>query len=209
MHRFRKASQQAVALALLALSACVAPPPPIVSLEGRDCTREPNLATAASLSLDPNKALTVKLDGSAACLQTGEGSRSAYAIFQLPQSTDEYVVAVASAPLGRGLFSPHLLMLDANGSVLRELPRDSFLFHGPSLSAGIRARPAERYLIVASDPETVGRNVSQLAGNTQVTAGSSGLVYFQIHTGSETTNTYTYAHNGTVTVFAHPLPKVN
>ena len=39
--------------------------------------------------------------------------------------------------------------------------------------------------------------------------GMPGGVTFYVHTGSEANSTYTYAHNGTITVWAQPLPKIN
>lgn len=209
MNRRRFWTKPAHLLPVVILAACATPPPPTVSLEGRSCVAGPELGKAQSLALAPDKAITVKLDATAACLLANDGAKSVYVAFQLPQSADEYLVTVVSAPLGQGLFSPHLLMLDSNGQMVRELPRESFLFHGPSLSAGIRVHPGERYLVVASDPQSVGASVSRLTENTHVTVATSGFVTFAVHTGSEANSTYTYAHNGTITVWAQTLPKIN
>jgi len=144
---------------------------------------------------------TVEIDDMAPCIVVSPGdARSTYSIFRLPPAPPTYVVGVTSTPIGQGLFSPHLLMLDDRGKVLRELPRDSFQFHGSSLYAGVRIRPLERYLIVASDPLSIGKQESQITGAIQSNYISTGIVGFIVVTGSETTNQLTYAHNGKVTV---------
>jgi hypothetical protein len=36
----------------------------------------------------------------------------------------------------------------------------------------------------------------------------AGTAVFNVYTGSEASNVFTYAHNGAVTVSARPLPKI-
>ena len=194
------------ALTLLAGCTHDAGPPPTVSLEGHACVTSPDLGTARPLVLDPDKPVTVTLDEHATCLEPQGEPKSVYAAFQLASSATPYVVGVTSAPLGEGLFSPRLKILDAQGQLLREVPRSSFTFHGSSLYAGIRVHPEERYLIVASDPSTLGQTVSQISEHTQANY-YGGPVGVEIHSGAETTSQFTYAHNGTVTVSAQPLPR--
>jgi hypothetical protein len=148
----------------------------------------------------------VTLDGSGPCLQDGQGAKSLYAVFRLPAASTPYQITIASQPLGAGLFSPHLLLVDDQGKVLREIPRDSFLFHGDDLSVALRAHPGEAYLVAASDPQSVGQQVSQIAENTSTTvmpAGPYAMVF--ISRGSDATSTYTYAHNGTIKVSVKSL----
>ena len=82
------------------------------------------------------------------------------------------------------------------------------MFHGASLYAGLRVRSNEKYLLVVSDPDLVGMEVSQIVDNTMVTASGAGGFYFEIHTGSEMVTTLTYALNGSITVAAQPIPKL-
>jgi hypothetical protein len=191
MKSYTRMTRLAQCLPIVILAACATPPPATVNLDGRTCTAGPDLGKAQGLTLEPRNKLTVTLDGAATCFLTSEGAKSVYATFLLPQFTDEYLVTVVSAPIGQGLFSPHLLMLDPQGKVVRELARESFLFHGSGLSAGIRVHSGEHYLIVASDPQSVGASVSRLSEQTHVTTTSTGFAYFSVHTGSDANDTYT------------------
>lgn len=184
-------------------------PPPVTSLDARICSPHPDLAAlvgARPLSLDTD--IEQNLEADSPCLLI-DGVKRVYAAFRLPDSSESYIVSVTSMPVGTVLFSPHLQMLDRNGAVRRELPRESFLFHGPSLYGALRSRSDEYFLLVTSDPPTAGSSVSRLAGSTQQTMATTGTVFFMIHTGSEATTTYTYAHNGRVKVGVHPVPKAN
>jgi hypothetical protein len=183
--------------------------PPMLTLDGRNCPTALDLGGAQPLELNAEKVVTVKLDGSAACWHSPAG-RSVYVAFRLPSSQEPYVIAVSSDPLGRGLFSPRLLMLDSDGLVLREVLRDSFLFHGSSLAARVRSHPGENYLVVASDAAAVGQRVSQISERTQGTAAfiaPSGFV--PIYSGSESTDVFTYAYNGTVHLAVRSVPKAD
>jgi hypothetical protein len=186
---------------------CAQPLPPTLSLDGRSCTAQPVLTGAPAVTLD-DKTVTATLDASAACWQASAGPSSAYAVFELPKSQDSYIVSVISAPVGQGLFAPRVIMADREGNALREVSRDSFLFHGLTLQANLRVRPSEQYLIVASDPQSVGQDVSQIVGKIQTTAVPVGLGIVIVNTGSEATSTLTYAHSGIVKVSARPIPQV-
>ena len=194
------------------LAACAGAPavPPILSLDGRPCVARPDLAGAQALALDAGKPIKLDLDAGAACLEPRGGGRSAYVAFRLPRSEQPYLLTVTSAPLGDTLFSPRLMLLDEQGNVLREVPRDEFMAHGVALYAGLRAAPAERYLIVASDAPSVGQHMSHIIGESHVTPVPIGIgAVAIINSGSEKQQVITYAHNGRVTVSAQPIPKAN
>jgi hypothetical protein len=176
-------------------------PAPTVSLTSQTCTALPDLANAHALTLENATEAAVTLDGGGPCLQDTKGNKSLYAVFRIPPASSPYQITVASEPLGTGLFSPHVLMLDDQGKVLREIPRDSFLFHGKDLSVSLRAHPGEVFLIAASDPQSVGQQVSQISEDTSTTMVMAGpYTAVPITHGSDTTSTHTYAHNGTVKV---------
>ncbi len=206
--------RSAALLALVALGACAAPPdvPPILSLDGRACATGPELVTAHPVPLDGGKEtkVAVSTDADIACMQSADGTRSSYVAFSLPTSPGRYLVTVKSMPVGQTLFSPRILLLDGLGHPVRELSRDVFMFHGATLYAGVQATPDERYLVVASDPPTVGQQVSQLAGSTQVNGYPvPGGGSFIMHTGSEAIKTLILSHNGNLSVTAQPMPRVN
>lgn len=209
--RGRRIPGAAAALAFAALQGCVTATPmqPLVRLDDRSCTPRPVLDGPAVVGLPFDKAVTVEVSGQSACLEGREGMRSSYVVLMLPEVSEPYVVTVASVPRGDALMSPRLLVLDAGGATLRERQRDAFMFHGTTLQAGMRAYPGDRYLVVASDPPTVGKKVSKLIGSTQSTMVPMGTGMFVMYSGSERAHGATFAHNGEITVRAQPVPRVN
>jgi hypothetical protein len=195
------------ALLLIALGACASPPPPMTSLAGHSCAAQLDLTGPRPLVL-AGGSVKVTLDQTSPCLEVA-GTKSTYLLFRLPDVTEEYIVSVSSEPLGQGLFAPHLLLLDDAGKMQRQLPHDSFMFHGAALAAKIRIHAGERFLVVASDSDSTGQQISRIVASTQTATSSGGGLVISIHTGSEDTNNYTYAYNGVVTVAAEKIPKVN
>jgi len=200
----------AALLASLSLAGCaVAPPPPMTTLDGRICTPAPDFTLSHPLELGA-RATIMSFDQNTPCWQSAEGKRSAYVLFTLPNGIEPYLLSVTSAPIGQALIAPHLYLLDGLGNKLRDASRDSFAFHGSSLSMNLRAYPNERYLLVASEPDTLGGGGSQLRDGVVVTNYSTGYGGFvSIHTGFEQNQNYVYAVNGTIIVSAEPIPKVN
>jgi hypothetical protein len=211
MTAIRSAPLLACAMApLLLLAACASPPAlaPRLDIARSACAAGPALATARPVPLKDGDKSTVELGDDAACLEVG-GARSTYVVFRLPDAEVPYLVAVTSEPRGATLFAPRLMLLDAAGTVRREIPRAAFMFHGTALQAGLRAQPADRYLVVASDPASVGQKASRIVASTQQMMVPVGPAYGFVHTGSEATQDLTFAHNGSVTVSAAPLPAVH
>lgn len=180
--------------ALGLLGACK--PTPVTTLEGRACSARPVLDGASPVELD-GRTKKVVLDGNAACWHQDGGAASAYVVFRLPQATEPYILTIVSEPVGDGLLPPRVQLLDANGAVLRQVARDSFLSESRALKVGLRARPDERFLIVASDSDAVGQDTTQLTNLSPAGAFDTGLQRKQ---------TRTYAHNGAILVRAEPLP---
>lgn len=191
-----------------AIAACAAPPPPVTTLDDRTCSPAPDFSGAHLLELGA-KPMTVAFDQATPCWQPSEGKRSAYAVFSLPSDTDPYLVTVTSVPVGQALIAPHLYLLDGFGNKLRDAARDAFAFHGSSLSLTVRVYPNERYLLVASEPDTLGTGGSQLRDGVVVSTYPAGVATITVHTGYELNQSYVYAVNGTITVAAGPIPKVN
>lgn len=215
MGQVYQVSLPAILLPILFLAGCAPPaPPPMVSLDGRSCGAQVDLSSGHVPALEVSKAIMVTLDEKAMCLQAPDGSKSVYAAFLLPQLPALPLVTVMSSPLGEGLFSPHLLMLDPEGKILREVPRDAFSFHGSALHVGIRMHAEERYLLVASDPQTVGTDISRIVDGTTTSTTTTyfkggGSISSSASFGKEDTLKLTYAHNGTVSVLVQPMPKAD
>lgn len=182
--------------------------PPILSLPTASvCTAAPDLTRALPLPFDPNKdqTVTVAIDAGSACIEKKPGERSLYGVVALPASGQQLIISVASQPMGQSIFAPQLMLLDQKGAVVREIPRDDFMFRSGALTALVRAHEAERYLVIASDPKMVGQNLSQVAGATAGTPMSNGVITFMVYTGSESATNLTYSYGGSVEVMARAL----
>jgi hypothetical protein len=176
-------------------------------LEGRQCSDAPDFTTTKILSLTDGKPIIVTLDGNTPCLIANGGQKITYVSFELPRSEEEYILSVDSSPIGEGLFSPKLTLLDADKKTLREVSADAFMAHGAALHAGLRPHVGERYLLVSSDPNTIGQTNSHIASGITTTTVTTGIYTSTVRNGYETTSVVTHAYNGTVRVFAQPMPK--
>lgn len=199
------------AASALAVCACAGSPgpPPITSVGEGPCATAPDLATARPVFLSADKPVTVDLDRGAACLALPDSTRGVYAVFVLPESPTPYLVTISSVPQGETLFSPRATVLDPTGATVQQLPRDAFMFHGATLSVAFRTHGQERFVVVTSDPASVGQQEPQLQAGIQSTPVVAGPVIFFSHSGWEKSQNYTYAHNGRITVSAQPIPTVN
>jgi hypothetical protein len=181
----------------------------MTSLAEGPCAETPDLAAARPVYLSADKPVTVDLDRGAACLVLPDGARGICAVFALPESPTAYLVTVSSLPQGETLFSPRATILDASGATVQELQRDAFMFHGATLSVAFRTHGRERFVVVMSDPRSVGQQRPQLQAGVQATPIVAGPVIFYSHSGWEKSQNYTYAHNGRISVSAQPIPTVN
>ena len=205
-----KRSFVALTLAVL-LTGCGSPgPAPIVSLADRACTPQPSLLGTPTLLLGNSNKMDVAVDAGAPCVQAPDGSRSAYVAVALPATSVPYVLSVRSVILGQTVFAPRMELLDGEGHVLRDIPRSAFMFHGASLYAAVRSHADDRYLVVISDARTVGETRTQVheavVHSEAETVTPSAVVAFQVNTGNDHTEAFTYADNGKLTIAATPLP---
>lgn len=192
-----------------ALSACApTSPPPIITLGQRACAAVPDFTAAHPVPLDGASNVTVDIGKDTACWQRAKGGPSAYVLFALPDSLSPYLLTVTSEAEGKTLFAPRVVMFDGFGRVLREMPRTSFQYHGTSLYLGVRVYPDEKYAMVASDPQVVGKTVAQVIDGTQQQYVTSGFLTVTLHSGYEVTANLVYAVNGKVSVSAAPMPVV-
>src|SRR5579884_2290766 len=116
---------------LLALCGCAKTVdfPPTITLGARVCPRQIDTSQAKSLAIS-GKAVSVEVDANFPCVAGADNEVSLYTAFRLPQSQREYFISVTSQPRGSSLFAPKAMLLDAQGTVLRQIPRDTFVFHG-------------------------------------------------------------------------------
>lgn len=192
----------------------------MVDLSAASCVTKPDLGRAIVMPLDKDRKAqaTTTIGVGAPCFEQ-QGAKGLYALFKLPTDSAPSIVSVGSVPLGEGVFAPHLVVLDGQGAPLREIERDKFLFHAQDsgvflrthlqeLSVLFRTHPEDRYVLVVSDPEVVGQSFTQITETTHTYAASTGTSAFIVYTGNDTSNGYTYAHNGTISVTVAPVPDV-
>ncbi|MDO8838507.1 MAG: MalM family protein [Parvibaculum sp.] len=198
------------ALAALALAGCETTqpgPPPIVQIAPSNCSESPSLARAQSLPFDAEdkkKPERVTIDAGSPCIER-DGAKSLYRILALPAPGEPYMVTLRSLPGQNSIFAPQLALLDAEGAETRRIDREALLFRGQALSAVLRIRDEERYLVIASDPQLVGQDIARLSGRTHQQMISTGTAMFAVYTGSESTTQMTYSHGGTIDVSATPI----
>jgi Maltose operon periplasmic protein precursor (MalM) len=205
-----KRSLATLTLAILLADCGSRGPAPIVSLADRACASQPSLLGTPTLLLGDSNKMDVAVDAGAPCVQAPDGSRSAYVAVALPATSAPYVLSVRSAILGQTVFAPRMELLDGEGRVHRDIPRSAFMFHGASLYAAVRSHPDERFLVVFSDPGTVGQSKSQVHEEvnqqTFMSVTPTAAVSMNVNTGNDHTIAFTYADNGKLTIAARPLP---
>lgn len=207
MNRFRSFIGSAGLIGLL--FGCATPvPPPVVNLATHQCVTTPNLAGAQPLVFTPDKVqdVTVVYDDTAACLEDQPGAKSLYHVFVLPPATQPYLITIGTDIWGGTLFAPRVQFLGADGSVKRIVARPDFVFRGTMLSAILRNHPDEAYLVVASDPQVVGRSNSRIDDSTYSQGVSTGRAFFMMYRGTETMTTQIFSHGGRVTISLEALP---
>ncbi len=195
------------ALAVMAtmMSGCADKTPPMLTINTANCVATPDLGSAHPVTV--KDAASVAFDDTTPCLQPSGAVARLYTVFLLPESDAPRSIFVKSVPRGQGVVAPHVMVLDQEGKPIREIPHDRFLSRGGSLQAGIRMQTGERYLLVASNPETVGHSSSEIVADIQQTMVATGTGgYFFVNTGKETVRKLTRAHGGTIVVSAELVP---
>ncbi|MDO8289715.1 MAG: hypothetical protein Q7T44_10900 [Parvibaculum sp.] len=187
---------------------------PILALpQTKACAANINVGNPTPLAFDPEdaKAIDMNINEGASCYLHPDGSKSLYGVVALPEPGYEYILTVESYPQGSSIFSPRLLLLDANGKLLREFDRKRFMFRGAVLAGRLRVQPGERYLMVGTDAKGVGTDEQRITGmthqNTSSGVTSSGVYYaMTLNTASETVQNLTYSYGGRVKVVSQAMP---
>lgn len=215
MSRFRKAD---VLFAItLMLASCHIPP--IVTTVQQYCESLPDLTMAKQITTGILGGATIDFDDKSACLQPEGESPKLYAVFRLPQHvTGRYYISVNSVPGLRGnLITPHLILLNEHGSVQRRMTPDNFVFRGTSLNTKFYPHTGDTYLLVTSDPHSIGQISPQIIASTYKftrktptnvdNKGKIETITTEETRGRERVELLTRAHNGTISVSAEMLPQ--
>jgi len=210
--------------AVLTVAGCASHPPPrsfvpLVGLEPLHCETMVPLQEATPVILgepetDKNE---IVFDGVSRCVRQSDGTAANYHVFRLPPADQPYLITVRTEPVGPAYLVVSAQILAADGSLIRTLGAEDFSFHGTSLTALVRSRPGQDYLVVRSDGTRVGQSFDQIAetsllySTTSTTTTSSGgktHVFVSNATapvGGSTTGNYVFSHNGSLHVTAKPI----
>lgn len=157
---------------------------------------------------EPHKA-TIRFDDAAACLADAKGNKGAYGVVDLGQSEPGSILTVTSFVMGSTVFSPRLELRDAQGTLMREVARDTFLYSNDALQTQLRVRVGERFLVIASDGAKVGQSVEHIQSSRMSSGVMAGPVYVPYNVGGEAKAQLVFAHSGEVTATLAPMPKAN
>jgi hypothetical protein len=154
-------------VALFALTACGSTPTPVTAVTSfapaTVCTDGPVLAGAVVMR--PEKGAreverTAAVGPEAPCLRRAPGVGSPYAVFALPGSGEAASVAAGGVVEPYRLFAATVSTIDAGGQVIRTFAAGDMRRRGQTLAVVFVPRPEERYVVVAADPDKVGRALS-------------------------------------------------
>ena len=118
--------------------------------------------------------------------------------FRIAPERGAVVLTISSLPLGRTIMAPRVMLMDGNGRLTRALGPDAFLFRGAGLSALVRLRAEEVFVVVGSAPGMAGKGFDRVQSSMNLTAVPLGAGMIFIHHGSEATQQMVFGHNGRV-----------
>jgi len=204
-----------LALLLAGLAGCVAAPgavEPVIDLGERRCDAAPVLQGALPLPARTGTALdgrdgpvTFDFDLGAPCIRQAGERAGLYAPFRLPDGHGEVMLTVRSVPLGRTLLAPRVRLLDASGKEVRRVEADGFLFRGQGLTALVRLRPEEVFVVVGSSPVMAGQGFDRLQTDVRTQVIPIGVGVVMMPVGSEATRQMMFSHNGRVVLETRPM----
>jgi hypothetical protein len=159
--------------ALLLLAGCVHREPPMLAINaGAACDPMPRFETAVPVALD--RSASASLGPLGRCLAPpGTASPTTYVVFQLPDVAP-YTLNISSLYVnGPGLTGdlvfPRVTLYDAAGTPGRVLGAPDFRANVNGLTAGLRTKGGERWLVVEADPARVGQPVLLRLGDAGMT----------------------------------------
>ncbi|EGF89223.1 hypothetical protein ABI_45700 [Asticcacaulis biprosthecium C19] len=198
----------------LLLQACATTPPPpppmaVTDLSGKTCATEPSTANAVSLTPVKKQVLhtvSTLVDANTPCLTGADGSLSNYVVYAIPASGENHTVTVGGVQEAIRTFAPTVTLLQSDGKVTRSFGEDRFALLGNTLGVQFRPLPAERFIVVQSNPGLVGESVATVetritttSGYAAPTAYSYGYSYTH-ERGADGKHERTFSHEGYINV---------
>ena len=202
-----------VALLLAVMAAGCTSPPPLLTLSGRICDAAPSLADATPVPYDSRGGVVVPFGPDSRCLDMGGGRTVTYAVFGLPTAAVPYQLTITSEVVGHALVAPVAQIFDANGAKGRHMDTTDFRPGITGYTAGLRAQPSDRTLLVYADPATVGQPTLLRLGAGEIGTRVAAAVFVPIILVAPTQDQLrergaTLSLNGQVRVVASTVPIV-
>lgn len=189
----------------LGSSACATRSPAPMTQVASPCDRHWQVRDAEPLALDAARPQVLRMDDRRRCGFRDDGSVATYAVFALPAYQAPWRLSLESLIDGQSLFALEAFTLDEHGTVRRSLPLDRFVMRGDRLQANLffgQEDAADRFLLVRSAPESVGRAERQMVSSSfflPIVNAVLPVIYVQ---GTESERRYTYSHGGLVQLTA-------
>jgi hypothetical protein len=195
----------AVPLLVLLVSGCAARGQAPMTQVASPCDRYWQLPAAEPVTLDDVRPQVLRMDASRRCGFRRDGSVATYVVLALPAFERPWSLRLESLIEDQRLFAPEVATLDADGQVLRRLPLDRFAMRGDRLQAHLffaAADADERYLLLRSAPEAIGRAERQMVSRSFFIPVLNAILPILYVQGTERERQFIYSHDGLVQVQA-------
>lgn len=182
--------------------------PPVYSLNKDSCEDKPKLVSALPIGFNPEEIVSIdlRIDQTSNCLSGENNESQLYQVIKLPSTSAPYIITVGSQPNGQSIFAPSIATLLDTGEIIREFDQSNFLFRGGKLTTKLKVEANEQYLMVASNPASVGESTTQITNLINRNSGYSNGIIYNYNTGAENRSSYQFSHAGMVTVTTQALP---
>lgn len=208
MHRNLLLAAGVTMLAAGCATVTPAPPaPPVVEMSAEHCDSEARLDNATPLTPEKPRAwqdVRTVVGVTTPCLLLEGGRQAHYVVFVLPAHGPNHVITVGGAQEGLRILAPAVTTLDESGRRLRTFPAEKYMILGDAFAVQFKPADGEKYLLVSTDPDLVGKT---RAGVEQRIAAGTGSSYnaatgyagtYTTYAGSESLASRTFSHEGVV-----------
>lgn len=195
-----------LSLLVMLVTGCASHGPNAVTrLQAKGCDTQWNTANARNIQVDALRGVEHRFEAGSPCLALSEGGAATYTVFRLPRFREDYTLQIDSQLIGRSLFAPEVMTLDAAGNVLREVSFERFSLRGDRLQTTMffsQDNASEQYLLMRSARQVVGHEERRVVSGSFIIPVVAGVLPFLYMQGTEEEGEYTYSYNGVVSLQA-------
>lgn len=145
--------------------------------------------------------------GVSGCLELN-GARGPYVVFALPEQAWPAPIEIGSSLEGLRIFSPHIVLLDADGKESRSFTPEHYHLRSFFYSVLFQQQPGERYALVRSNPARIGTSYEGIRTGISTTIIYTGYGATAWNTGLESHISSAFSFSGTVRANVYRPPKV-